>query len=113
MTMETSFPGYSPDDEYGRPRSPYRPERPPRPRKDQVADWLTWGVRATIIGLCTLAYHEEQLIQATLESTQSTLQVTQITIAKMSAQQDMQTKQLDEHQRQLQGLWQEVRQLPK
>jgi hypothetical protein len=83
-----------------------------RPSKDQVTDWLTWGVRLTIIGLCTLAYRQEQAIQETLQETQTTLQLTQITIAKMSVQQDMQTKQLDEHQRQLQGLWEQIRNNP-
>lgn len=87
----------------------YPQYRARRPRKDVVGEWLTWGVRATIIGLCTLAYREEQQIQATLQATQTTLQLTQITIAKMSVTQDAQGQQLNAHSSQIERIWQQTR----
>lgn len=70
-----------------------------RPRKDLWGEWLTWVIRLLIPVICGLAYRQ-MLAMDDL----------QLTIAKMSVQQDYQTKQLADHQQQLQGLWQQMRQ---
>lgn len=72
-----------------------------RRRKDVFGDWLTWVIRLMIPVICTLAYRQ-MLAMDDL----------QLTIAKMSVEQDYQTKQLADHQQQLQGLWQQLRNRP-
>lgn len=71
------------------------------PSKDAVGEWLTWAVRALIPVICWFAWEQNQAMQAM-----------EITIAKMSMQQDYQTQQLTDHARQLQQLWQQYRARP-
>lgn len=86
-----------------------RREPPQRSRKAPVGEFFTWAIRAVIVAICSLAYTEIREAEATLKAMEAEIGATQITIAKMSMQQDFQSKQLDEHARQLDGLWKEIR----
>lgn len=68
------------------------------PSKDQWEIWGTWLIRAFIPAIAILAWKQNQSMQAL-----------QITIAKMSMQQDYQTQQLSQHSAQIERLWQELR----
>lgn len=72
-----------------------------RPSRDQWAVWGTWLIRAFIPAIAILAWQQNQSMQAL-----------QITIAKMSMQQDYQTQQLNQHAVQIERIWQELRQRP-